>query len=57
MAARPAQVSAVVPAPKRRASAGIRGADAIMPSGVMAADKPISADDVPWRSRMKLSSG
>ncbi len=44
-------------APKRRTSAGMRGAETMKPSGVIAADRPISPGVVRCRSRMKLSSG
>ena len=43
--------------PTRRTSAGMKGADTMKPSGVIAADKPIRPGVVPCRSRMKLSSG
>lgn len=52
-----AQVSAVRPAPKRRANAGISGDDRMKPTGVIAADRPIMAGERPWRCKMKLSNG
>ena len=56
-AASPAQLSAVAPLPKRRDRKGMHGAETTMPRGVIAAETPISVEDVPWRSRMRLSSG
>ena len=44
-------------APTRLASTGIKGAETMKPSGVIAADRPIRPGVVPCRSRMKLSSG
>lgn len=57
MAESAAQVSAVGPAPNRRASAGISGDDRMKPTGVIAADRPMIAGEMPWRCRMKLNSG
>ncbi len=51
------QITASRPAPTRRASAGMNGAETMKPSGVIAAERPIRPGVVPCRSRMKLSSG
>ena len=52
-----AQLSAVLPAPNRRAIAGISGDETMKPIGVIAADRPIRLGETPWRCRMKESSG
>ena len=52
-----AQASAVGPGPKRFDNAGMKEAEAMMPRGVIAADKPIMLGDWPSLSRIELSSG
>ena len=52
-----AQIVARPLAPIRRTAAGTKKAEAIRPSGVIAADRPISAGVMPWRCIMKVNSG
>ncbi len=57
MAVDSAQTVASPLAPTRRTAAGTKNAEAISPSGVIAADRPISAGVMPWRCIMKVNSG
>ena len=57
VAQKAAQQSTVRTPPSRLTSMGTSEEETIMPSGDMAAERPIMVGETPCRSRMKLRSG